>query len=102
MLTYGHSRGISVEPPLYGQKLARFQIRGISRNIPIYKYKNASYLFHHADEQKAYDKDMLFFSKQSGNTEINTGSFVLKEKKFNISKERIRNINSLRSECRPR
>ncbi|EFI13011.1 hypothetical protein HMPREF2532_02132 [Bacteroides ovatus] len=45
---------------------------------------------------------MLFFSKQSGNTEINTGSFVLKEKKFNISKERIRNINSLRSECRPR
>ena len=31
-------------------------------------------------EQKAKDKDTLF-SKQSGNTEINTGSFVLKERK---------------------
>nr|DAX01904.1 MAG TPA: hypothetical protein [Bacteriophage sp.] len=29
MLIYDRSRGISVEPPLYGQKLARFQGRGI-------------------------------------------------------------------------
>ena len=61
MLIYDHLRGVSVVSFPGTMKFAKFRVWETIRYLLHEGIKNRFCLFHHADGQKAYDKDICFF-----------------------------------------
>lgn len=75
MLIYDHLRGVSVVSSPGAWNLLSFDLGDNTLFTPLGN-KKPLLLFHHADGQKAYDKDYMFFSELDGKEVSITGNMV--------------------------